>query len=217
MRKRFTDYTTVTPVWKGETCYIVCGGPSFDSLNPELLRGKRVIVINSSYGKVPWADYLIFADARWWRKHQERIRNCFQGKVVAVSSQAEGKPGELLRLRRRVPPPHLSDKPDEAIVQLTTTQAAINFAMHLGAARLVLVALDMQRGAPTKAEPQGATHHHEPHEWENKPGNGSWNRQLPALKATAGILRSKGIEVVVVSPTTRIDWWPVVSRLEDAT
>ncbi len=84
----------------------------------------------------------------------------------------------------------------------TSLHAAMNFAVHLGASRLVLLGADMQ--------PDGErTHHHAPHPWPQKPG--CWDTQMTALRQTVEPLAQMGIEVINTSPVSRIDWWPKAS------
>jgi hypothetical protein len=62
----------VTPEWAGETVFIVAGGPSVAAQNLDVLAGRKVIAVNSSYERVPGADVLFFGDCRWWDEHRER-------------------------------------------------------------------------------------------------------------------------------------------------
>jgi hypothetical protein len=61
-----------TPDWKGQTAYIIGGGPSLLTQNLALLDGKNVIVINSSYLAFPAAQFLVFSDMRWWIEHMRK-------------------------------------------------------------------------------------------------------------------------------------------------
>ena len=72
--------------WEGETVFIVGGGPSVLGVDLEVLRGRRVIVINSSVYAVPWADFLYFGDWRWWNEPENQAAVAsFAGRVVTVS------------------------------------------------------------------------------------------------------------------------------------
>ena len=63
---------SVPRAWPGETAYIVAGGPSVAWQDLGLLRGRRVIAVNSSWEAVPWAAILLFADLRWWQANAVR-------------------------------------------------------------------------------------------------------------------------------------------------
>jgi hypothetical protein len=64
----------VAPEWADETAFIVAGGTSVQQLDLALLRGRRVIAVNSSYEVVPFADFLFFNDASWWETHRKLRR-----------------------------------------------------------------------------------------------------------------------------------------------
>lgn len=54
--------------WVGQRCFIIGGGPSLDGFDFEALRGQgRVITINLSFLKTPFADILYFMDNRFYR------------------------------------------------------------------------------------------------------------------------------------------------------
>jgi hypothetical protein len=195
------NWWRVAPEWAGETAFIVAGGTSVLGQDLSRLRGRRVIVVNSSYEAVPFADFLFFGDASWWETHYRReALAVFAGRVVTVSVRAVGE--RLLRLRRRVPPPGLSLDPSCVVSERTSLQGAINLAVHLGAKRIVLLGADMCRAR------DGRSHHHSPHPRPNKPGNRTWDIQMTQLRLIAAPLRTLGIEVINTSPISRIDWWP---------
>jgi hypothetical protein len=64
-------------IWKGQSCYIIGGGPSLLTQNLALIKGQNVIVINSSYQAFPEAQFLVFSDMRWWCHHL-RLKPLFQ-------------------------------------------------------------------------------------------------------------------------------------------
>lgn len=203
------SYWPVPPAWAGQTAYIVGGGPSVADLDLAVLRGRRTIAINSSCFKVPFADYLIFADPEWWDGNKDMLSD-WSDRVVAVSSKARDHgPIALKRLRRTAPDNGLPAARDSVPLDRTTTTAAIGMAVHLGARRIVLIGIDQCRA------PDGRCHHHAPHRHlKNKPGNGSWDAQMPQLRALAAPLAAAGVEVLNCSPTSRIDWWPKVTLAE---
>lgn len=200
---------TVPPLWAGRTVWIVCGGPSLIGEDLSHLKGAPVIAVNSSFRAAPFAQYCIFADQRWWDEpDNQRGLSAFSGSVVAVNASVRAGPKPLLRLGRTDPRHGISTDRERVAVARTTTTAAINLARHLGAARIIAVALDLCR------DDQGNCHHHAPHPWANKPGNRSWDAHLAELRKIAPSLKAEKIEVIVASSTTRIDWWPNMSLSE---
>lgn len=202
---------TIAPEWRGETVFVLGGGTSVLQQDLSLLRGRRVIAVNSSYETYPDADVLYFADRRWWIDHMKRPAYlAFKGRKVTCSAVDIGG-SEVYRLRRIIPNfdpsrgklgPGISTDPGAVVSNRTSLQGAINVASHYGAARIVLLGADMCRAK------DGRTHHHSPHKWKNKPGNQTWDLQLQQLRLAAEPLKAMGIEVINTSPISRIDFWP---------
>lgn len=213
-------YWTITPEWKGETAFIIAGGPSVLQQDLTRLAGRRVVVVNSSYESYPAADILFFGDRRWYFDHYKRPEFvAFKGQKVTCCAADTPRPiPGVLRLKRSTPVrdsktgiygPGFAHDPSTVVSNRTNLQGAMNMAAHLGVARMVLLGADMCRGEG------GRSHHHAPHKWTNKPGNGTWDIQIPQLRLIAEPLQQLGIEVINTSPISRIDWWPKLN-LEDA-
>ncbi len=86
---RADGFWTVTPEWQGETAFLICGGPSVLDQNIDLLRGRKVMVVNSSCYRIPWADILFFGDERWGREYSEAV-DAFRGRVVSAIATSAG-------------------------------------------------------------------------------------------------------------------------------
>lgn len=191
------------PEWKGQTGFIIGGGPSLLQQNLDLLRNQHVITINTSFKKIPWAEFTIFADTRWFLHHQKDLRN-FKGRIVSVSTAATGPP-VLLKMHRKNPP-KLADDRGTLMVQNTTLTAAMNLAVHLGVSKIVLLGIDQKPG------PDGKTHHHEPHPWKTVAD--CWKKQQVDLVHVATQLKERGIECVNASPGSALGLWPIVNLEE---
>lgn len=205
MRQRkvlpFYVWHTVEPEWTGETAFIVGGGPSVASQNIELLRGRRVIVVNSSYEAVPFADYLIYCDHEWWAAHRKALEG-FGGKIINPTSSHHRCDRRLFV--RKIYPPGLSSDRSALAVRRTTFTGAINLAVHLGAARIVLLGADGKMGA------DGKSHHHQPHRWWRFKAE-RWDLHRRELETLVEPLRKLGIDVVNASPGSAWDLWPVMT------
>ena len=186
------------PDWSGETCFIVAGGPSVCTLDLSVLKGRRVIAINSSYATVPFADCLFFGDDRWWFHNWPLVMRDYKGQVISDSPRLND--GRVLHMRRVRPPPGLTDDRDAVVMQYTSAQAAMNIAKHKGVARIVILGLDGKTAA------DGRTHHHDPHPWRHNPN--AFAMQRENLKLTVKPLRRAGIEVINANPDSAYDWWP---------
>ncbi len=189
----------VSREWNGETCFIVAGGPSVAAQDTEALRGRRVIAINSSWRKVPFADVLFFGDSRWFNHNYRDVVRDFAGRIVTAAGEVEHV--RLLHMHK-APPPGLADAPDTVMIRRTSSTAAINLAVHLGVARIVLLGLDGKPG------PEGRTHHHAPHPWDLR--HDCWRDQSADLASLVGPLQSRGVTVINTSLQSDIEFWPKV-------
>lgn len=133
-----TDYWTVPPCWNGETIYILAGGPGLDLVDLERLKGSRVIAINFSFLKVPWADVVYGTDENFWVAMVDDV----SASALKVTV-APGAPDGVLKLEN-TGLCGLEEKPTGLRIGWTSTYAAINLAFHFGARRIVLMGMDMK-------------------------------------------------------------------------
>jgi hypothetical protein len=195
---------TVEPEWLGETVFIIGGGPSVATQNVERLRGRRVIVINSSLHAFPWADIVVFCDNRWWREPENRKAvEEFQGIAVTTSVNVVSP---KVRTMIKGSTPGLAKNRNSIVMRRTSLTAAINLAVHLGAATIVLL------GADGKAT-DGQAWHHKPHRWPAR--KGCWDEQKRDLATLVEPLKQRGVTTVNCSPGSAwADLWPVMSLNE---
>jgi hypothetical protein len=195
--------------WPGETVFIVGGGPSVLGVDLEALRGRRVIAINSSVYKMPWADFLYFGDWRWWNEPDNRAAVAgFRGRVVTTSRLvAEDKKVLVCRAAK---PPGLAREHDSLMQKWTSLTAATNLAAHLVGPGGTIVWL----GADGRLAADGRSHHHPPHRWPHRPG--CYDKQHADLVTIVPSLRALKIAAFNASPGTAWgDLLPVIS-LQDA-
>lgn len=187
---------TASPIWGGETCFILCGGPSLAGFGFERLKGRKIIAVNSSVFSAPFADVLFFGDLRWWSWHHKRLPE-FKGLVVTT---APVNTVSIRRMEKIRPPPAITDDRKALTTGHTSLTGAINLAVHFGCRKLVLLGADMT------AAPDGRTHHHDPHPVPSRVG--CWDLQMDELRQTVAPLRQRSVEVINTSIGSRIDWWP---------
>lgn len=200
---------TIQPDWAGEDVFVIGGGPSVTRQPVFRLEGRRVIVINSSYEAAPWAPVLFFGDRRWHLQHKGRRAFMeFPGLKMTCSDPATGN--NLLHLHRVIPTKEqgLAERRDSVASQKTSFAGAMNVAYHYGAKRIILLGADFCRAV------DGRSHHHQPHIWENLPGNQTWDTQMTQFQFIVEPLRRAGIEVINASPDSRLPYWPR-QNLED--
>jgi hypothetical protein len=202
-RKSADRFWRVPREWERETAFIIAGGPSVLQHDLEQLRGRRVIVINSSVHAVPWADFLYFGDWRWWNEqgNQAAVLS-FGGRVVTVS-QLVSSPKVLVC--RKGKPPGLSQEADCLTQHWTSLTAATNLAAHLVGPGGTIVWL----GADGKPAADGRIWHHAPHRWGPKPER--YDRHRSDIATMAEPLQRMGVTLLNASPgSAYADLWPVI-------
>jgi hypothetical protein len=191
--------------WPGETVFIVGGGPSVLGQDLGLLRGRRVIVINSSVFAVPWADFLFFGDWRWWNEPENKAAIAgFAGRVVTTSRMVSDK--KVLTCHK-ANPPGLALARDSLMQKWTSLTAATNLAAHLVGPGGTIVWL----GADGQLAADGRQHHYDkPHRWPYRPG--CYDKQHADLVTILPSLRTLRISLFNASPGTAwAEIAPVVS------
>jgi hypothetical protein len=200
-------YWTVPHEWPGETAFIVAGGPSVLGQDLDALRGRRVIVINSSVFTVPVADILFFGDWRWWneRDNQAAVAS-FPGRVVTTSRTV---PDRKVHVCCKTKPPGLALERNSLMQRWTSLTAATNLAAHLVGPGGMIVWL----GADGQKAADGRTHHHTPHRWAHTPG--CYDKHRADLATIVPSLKELGIAAYNASPGTAwTDLLPVIDLQE---
>jgi hypothetical protein len=134
-------YGSVRPIWKGETVYIVAGGPSLKDFDFSKLKDKKVIAVNKAFMFVPECDVIYWTDTRFY--------NWYKKEIDAISCL------------KYTPSPHPINLADDVILlrnaggrilDLTTDKitagnnsgfGALSLALKMGAAKIYLLGYDM--------------------------------------------------------------------------
>src|SRR5262245_7001096 len=198
-------FWAVSCEWSRETVFVVAGGSSVQALDLERLRGRKIIVINSSLYAVPWADILYFGDFRWWNEHQAAV-GAFSGRIVTTATAVRN---EQVLVCRKTNPPGLARERDSLMQKWTSLTAATNLAAHLVGPGGTIVWL----GADGKPGADGRVWHHEAHRWPPLPQR--WDRHRADLASIRGSLVEFGITLRNVGvDSAYADLWPM-TRFED--
>ena len=207
-------YWQVPRDWAGQTAFLLCGGPSALGQPLERLKGRNVVAVNRAWERVPFVQYLLWNDLKFWENFQAEIRKGFVGQVVQTLPELEVK--GCLHLKRKKPP-GLGAAPDMVVARTTVTSTGLNLLCHLGVARIVVLGLDLT------ADAAGRTHHYAPRYWPATGRTGAyydgckperWPVQYEELKGLAADIAGLGVEVVNCSPESLADFWPR-GRIED--
>lgn len=137
----------VPKLWPGQTIVCVASGPSLTAEDCALVRGRaRVITVNDAHRLAPFADGLYGSDHRWWKHYQ----GCpdFQGLKFSVLAKYRARaiwqhPG--LVYLDNAGERGLTTDASALCTGHNSGHAAVNLAVHLGAARIVLLGYDMYR------------------------------------------------------------------------
>lgn len=190
--------TRVPNLWLGETIVCLGTGPSLTLEDVGFVRDRaRVIAVNDAYRWAPWADVLYACDEKWW-KWQFRERPKMIAGFTGLKFALQGHPS------RWVPGVQVLKNTGEQGLEHEATglrngrnsgYQAINLAVHLGAAKIVLLGYDMGYGE------KGATHFFGAHPDRTKPPFTSCRRNFPTLVEP---LHSLQIEIVNCSRATTL-------------
>jgi hypothetical protein len=195
----------VERLWPGSTVVCIGSGPSLTREDVEAVRGRaRVIAINNGYQLAPWADALYASDGAWWRWHEGAPT--FGGLKFSLKGDGEiVDPGVMLLENRGLN--GLESDPAGLRHGKNSGYQAIGLAVHLGAARIVLLGYDLQLG------PAGEKRWHAPH--KDKAADAAFDKWLPQFATLVEPLRERGIEIVNCSRRTALTCFPR-QLLEDA-
>lgn len=175
--------------WSGFTAVVMASGASLTKADIERVKkwresgeDRRVVVVNATYTGAPWADALVALDKDFWEVYKPE----FDGlKLMGLSETAEkfggysmfGENHSLLRTGN-------------------SGYAAIDFAIKMGARKVVMLGFDAQLGT------KGKSHWHadHPQPLSNAKAVNKWADQAERLAAEI----PAGVQVLNASRKTAI-------------
>lgn len=203
------DRVTVPRLWPGSTIVCIATGPSLVEEDVAFVCGRaRVIAINDAVRLAPWADILYSSDHRWFR-HYDGWPS-FQGmRYGVVPRRLRTRLGEVARRLNWPRDIRVLQNTGERGLELNpmalrtggnSGYAAINLAVHLGGARIVLLGYDM--ALREKAHFFGD---HPPRIREAQPPFPMFRKNFTTIVAP---LRELGIDVINCSRETALTCFP---------
>lgn len=198
---------TAPRIWPGSTVVCIASGPSLTADDIEVVHRAhdagqvKVIVINTTYQLVPWADCLYACDARWWKWHEGAMG--FHGLKYSLQA-VRGKEYGVTVLKN-TGTTGLELDPSGLKTGHNSGYQAINLAVHFGATKIVLLGYEMQRSK------DGKVHWHGDH---RQAPSVPFVLFLPAFPTLVKPLRDVGVHIVNCSRNTALNAFPK-SRLED--
>jgi hypothetical protein len=188
---------TVPRLWPGETVVLLGGGPSLTADDVEAVRGHaRVIAINDAYRLAPWADVLYAADRKWIDWHEGVP--WFHGPKYSIDSQDPTTRSDW-RVLRNTGFVGLELEPTGLRAGFNSGFQAINLAVHLGAARMLLLGYDLSPA------PDGRTHWFGAHP-DRQPS--PYAAMIDAFPSLVEPLKALGVSVINCSRRTVLQTFP---------
>lgn len=196
----------VPRLWLGSTIVCIGAGPSLTLHDVDVCRGRaRVIAVKDAIRLAPWADVLYGAGAdvgRWWARNGEGLAS-FAGLRFTLDPAAS----RWATVLRQTGFTGLESDPSGLRTGKNSGYQAINLAVHLGAAKIVLLGFDMQPDA------KGQDHWFGAHPYHTAPIPYRDFREL--FPTIVEPLKAVGVEVLNATPGSALDCFQRVS-LEEA-
>lgn len=208
---RVQPYATVQKLWPGETFVILGGGSSLTPADVAFVRGKARVVAIKEAGAcslagcaplAPWADVLYAADEKYWQF--ERGAPAFAGLKYAIEPQRVPWPD--VQVLRNTGTDGMETDPSGLRTGYNSGYQAIQLAVHLGAAKIILLGFDMWRGPGGQANWFGPHPNHV---------DSPYPLFLQAFASIVAPLKAAGVQVVNCSRFTLLRAFPQL-LLEEA-
>lgn len=137
--------------WPNARVVILASGPSLTVDQCELVRQwrfadaggelRRVIAINTTFRRAPWADVLWCPDQPWWYRYHAEVVEVFQGELWTTDRRSV----EMFKLKyiESTPAPGLCRRPGLIHQGGNSAYMTLNLGVQAGAKRFVLLGVDM--------------------------------------------------------------------------
>lgn len=196
--------TVVPRLYPGATIVCLGGGPSLTGADVDAvgITDAPVIAVNDAYRLAPWAAVLYACDGKWWSWHHGAP--AFAGLKYSIDPNA-GRRWPDVRVLVNTGISGLESAPTGLRTGRNSGYQAINLAVHLGAARIVLLGYDMGVG------PDGRAHWFGDHP-DRKPS--PYHHMIAEYETLAPALAAIGVAIVNCSRRTALTCLPT-GRLDD--
>jgi hypothetical protein len=179
--------------WEGSRAFLLGGGGSLDRFSPLDLAAKgKIVAINRSFERAPFADLLYWADSRFYRWFKPAI-DAFPGEKMTGSHDGE-YPADVRRVRWDRSAPFSADP--AAVAGQCSGAHALNLAALLGAREIWLLGYDFDAGWWHDGYPMDSRPHLR------------MQKFVPAIEAMAPHLAASGIAVFNANPASNLRCFP---------
>jgi hypothetical protein len=188
------------PIWKGQTVYLIGGGPSLKNFNWSSLKDKKTIAINKAIKTWPNADAAYWTDGRTWTWLQKEIKE-FKGERFTIAPKAYTCKVNILKRGIKY---GLETANDTLAHGNNSGYAAINLAIHLGATKIILLGYDM--GITSEG-----SHFHDGYPVNPTSAKIYKDQFLPGFDVLKNIIKGKGIQIFNACPTSKLKAFPIIT------
>ena len=193
-------FTSVEPVWEGETVFIIGGGSSLKDFDFNLLKNKKTIAVNKAFMFHPTADVLYWSDSRiyqWYKKDIDK----FKGEKYTIKPY--GGIGEEVKVLKNMGKHGLELSPDGIKHGNNSGHAAMNLAYHYGVKRMILLGFDMQNV-------RGMSHFHDGYPVKQTRDEIYQKSMIPEFHQISEDLKKKKVEVINANPDSALPFFKKV-------
>jgi hypothetical protein len=220
-------------MWEGGDVWIIGGGPSIpkqfgvpngiiqqvcDGTSPpsvyspfmEAIHDKHVIGVNMAYRIGDWIDMVVFGDGGFFLYEQNNLA-IFPGLKVSCHPDARSEIWVKYLSRDTSKPNGLSGNPTMVSWNGNSGAAAINVAVHTGAARIILLGFDLN------VIPNKTQHWHDLYKRGTINSNdqrrirkvaATFERHLSGFPVIAEDAKKLGVEIINANPDSAINCFP---------
>lgn len=193
---------TVPRLCPGGTVVCLGTGPTLTEADVAYVRGKATVVaVNDAFRLAPWAEVLYACDGKWWYWHWLKGARAFDGLKVALDQAAKRYAG--VTVLKKTGETGLELDPTGLRAGRNSGYQAINLAVHLGAARIVLLGYDMRSN--------GKDHFFGAHPDSSKPPYAICLQRFATLVEP---LKAAGVQVINCTPGSALTCFPCASLAE---
>lgn len=195
------SFGKVLPLLKGETVYLIGGGPSLETFNWDTLKTKKVIAINKSFKYVPWATAIYWTDARFYTWYKKEIDELTCHKYTISHGAPYNEKVNVIKKGKR----HGLEKDPRLIAHGDNSgYAAINLAYHMGAKKIILLGYDMGMSG-TKS------HFHDGYPVKPTRKEIYMQRFIVSFPHIANDLKAEGIKIYNTSKVSPLECFPKIT------
>lgn len=141
-RKSKEKFWDIPELWKGETVFVVGGGPSLLDFDFERLKSQRIVGVNLAFTKIPFMQFCFFADNRFWGWHELELRK-FQHHIISTAKNLKVDHPHFHLISRDHDHSKWFSTEKGTVIGRDSGCQAVNFTYHLGAQRIILLGFDL--------------------------------------------------------------------------